>query len=75
MDKEFYTIEETAELLRVSRVTIYAYFKAGLRYHKLGRSVRIRREDLLDFIDKRKINGSIHKGRKVKSSKPVKDRK
>jgi len=50
---EFLTIREVCEILKVSRATVYRYFKLGLKFHKIGGSVRIRREDLEKFITRK----------------------
>ncbi len=47
MDKEFYTAEEVAELLRVTPLTVYRMIKDGrLKAHRIGRSLRITRENI-----------------------------
>lgn len=61
MEKEFLTINEVAEFLAVSRMSVYHYFEIGLIYHKLGHSVRIGRKDLQDFIERRKKDASTPK--------------
>lgn len=49
-DKEFYTIEETAKLLRVSKKTIYRYIKnLKLKAIKTGKYL-IKKSDLVEFI-------------------------
>lgn len=52
---EFLTIKEICKLLKISRTTVYRYFKLGLKFHKIGGSVRIKREDLDKFIKGNKI--------------------
>jgi len=52
---EFLTIREVSQILKVSRTTIYRYFKLGLKFHKIGGSIRIKREDLEKFIKGNKI--------------------
>jgi excisionase family DNA binding protein len=52
---EFLTIKEICEKLKVSRTSVYRYFKRGLEFHKIGRSVRIRKADLNKFIKQNKI--------------------
>lgn len=52
-NKEFYLVEELAEKLRVSRMTIYRYIKAGkVNAHKIGKEFRINREDFTNFLKK-----------------------
>jgi len=47
----YYTIDEVAEIMKVSRKTVYNWFDIGLKRNKIGRSVRISEEDLKEFID------------------------
>jgi excisionase family DNA binding protein len=49
-DKEFYTVEEVAKLLRVSKKTIYRYIKDfKLKAVKPGKYI-IKKSDLVEFI-------------------------
>lgn len=49
---KLYTVQEVAELLKVSRQTVYNYLTAGrLRGTKLRREFRIRERDLREFLD------------------------
>lgn len=59
MDKmKFYTMEETAEILRVTKQAVLRYIRAGrLRAAKLGRAWRIQEEDLNAFIEDAKKEG------------------
>jgi len=51
--KEFYLVEELAERLRVSTMTIYRYIKAGrLRAYKIGKEFRIGEKEFDDFMNK-----------------------
>lgn len=51
--KEFYLVEELAERLRVSNMTIYRYIKAGkLSAHKIGKEFRITAEEFNTFLGK-----------------------
>jgi len=55
MDDNFYTVNEVAVLLRVSKLTILRYIKAGvLPAYKIGRDWRIRKVELELFIDSRR---------------------
>jgi excisionase family DNA binding protein len=48
---EFFTIRETAQLLKVSPITIRRYIDAGrLQAVRVGRSVRVRREAIEAFL-------------------------
>lgn len=53
-DAVLLTVEETARLLRVSRGTAYAMAASGeLPVVKMGRSVRVRRDRLMAWLDER----------------------
>lgn len=52
--KEFYLVEELAEKLRVSNMTIYRYIKAGkLKAYKIGKEFRINEDEFNSFLTKR----------------------
>jgi len=47
------TMEQTQERLNLSRQSVYRLFWSGeLRRVKIGRAVRVRTEDVLDFIER-----------------------
>jgi len=51
--KEFYLVEELAEKLRVSNMTIYRYIKAGkLAAFKIGKEYRITEKSFNNFLEK-----------------------
>lgn len=51
LSKEFYTVQELAELLQVTRMTIYRLERSGkLKGHHIGRAKRYRREDIEDYL-------------------------
>jgi excisionase family DNA binding protein len=55
---ELLTVPAAARLMAVCRRTIEKYLRAGdLRSVKIGRCRRIRRADLLDFLDRRNAGG------------------
>jgi len=55
-EKEFLTVKEVAELLRVKPLTIYRKVKAGqLEGYSIGRHLRFKREDIEMFLEKHKI--------------------
>ena len=57
MDKSFYTIDEVANLLRISRKTVEKYINNGeLVVIKLDRSVRIPVREFELFIENRTKN-------------------
>jgi excisionase family DNA binding protein len=48
---ELLTVAETAQLLRVSPITVRRYISAGaLPAHRVGRAIRLRRADVEDFL-------------------------
>ncbi len=50
---KLYTLQEVANILMVTRQTIYNYKKSGkLKTHKIGRIYRVSAKDLQDFIEK-----------------------
>ena len=54
--KYFYTLQEVADILGVSRQTIYNYKTAGkLRAYKIGHDYRVSQQDLREFLAERRI--------------------
>ena len=52
---EYLTIKEVMDFLKVSRSTIYNWKNSGkLRFYKIGKLVRIKREELERFIESNK---------------------
>jgi excisionase family DNA binding protein len=50
---ELWTVGEVAQILRVSRPTVYRLVESGeLPAHRIGGSIRIGRDDLLAVISK-----------------------
>ena len=48
---KLYTLQEVADVLRVSRQTIYNYVTAKrLKASKIGKEYRVTEEDLQDFL-------------------------
>jgi len=62
MKRSFYTIQEVANLLRISRRSVYRLFQKGLRFKKIGGAVRVHKDDLFEFIDK-KIEEELDKNK------------
>jgi len=51
--KEFYLVEELADALRVSKMTIYRYIKAGkVKAYKIGKEFRIDKSEFQSFLNK-----------------------
>jgi len=52
-DKDFYLIEELANSLRVSKMTLYRYIKKGkLKAYKIGKEFRIDKTEFNNFLNK-----------------------
>lgn len=49
--EDFLTVKQAADFLNVSIRTVWRMIAAGLPVIRIGRIVRIRRSDLLDFIN------------------------
>ncbi len=57
-EKEFYTVEELAERLQLTRMTIYRLVKRGeLPYYQIGRSKRFRTDDVEAFLERCRRTG------------------
>jgi len=59
-DHEFYLVDELAEKLRVNRMTIYRYIKAGrLQAFKTGKEYRIAKVEFDRFLNQVKTNNAM----------------
>jgi len=59
LEKEFYTVRELAELFCVKPLTIYRMVqRKELPFHKIGRSVRFRRDDIEEYLRTRRTPGT-----------------
>lgn len=57
---EIMTVSEVAEYLQISEVTTYKLLHSGdIPSFKIGRSWRVKFEDLIIFIDKKKVECSL----------------
>ena len=57
----FMTVGEVADLMRVSSMTVYRLIKAGdIRAARVGKSYRIREEDVDQFIASRHLRKLIY---------------
>ncbi len=64
-----YTTEEIADLLKVSKLTVYDLIKKGdLRAYRVGRQMRIDAEDLEAYKERSKSGGAIDKQEKAVSN-------
>ncbi len=49
---ELFTVKETAQMLRVSPITVRRYIASGeLSAHRVGRGIRVKRQDVEDFLE------------------------
>lgn len=53
-DIKFLTVEDVAEMLQVTRTTIYNLKKKGLPFIKLGKNIRFDQEEVVEWV---KTNG------------------
>lgn len=52
-EQEFYLVEELAQALRVSNMTIYRYIKKGkIKAYKIGKEFRIGKQEFQTFLHK-----------------------
>ena len=49
-DMKFLTVEDVAEMLQVTRTTIYNLKKQGLPFIKLGKNIRFDEEDVIKWV-------------------------
>ena len=49
-DVKFLTIEDVAEMLQVTRTTIYNLKKKGLPFIKLGKNIRFNQDEVVDWV-------------------------
>ncbi|WP_044640570.1 helix-turn-helix domain-containing protein [Risungbinella massiliensis] len=55
MEHEVLTIAQVAKYLQISEMTTYKLVQQGtIKGFKIGRSWRVKKEDILEFIEKRK---------------------
>ncbi len=52
-EQEFYLVDELANTLRISHMTIYRYIKAGkIKAYKIGKEFRIGKDEFWNFLNK-----------------------
>lgn len=49
-DIKFLTVEDVAEMLQVTRTTIYNLKKKGLPFIKLGKNIRFDQEQVVEWV-------------------------
>lgn len=52
---KYLTIDQVAEMLQVTRMTIYNLQNKGLPFIKLGKSVRFDKEDVIEWMNNKKV--------------------
>lgn len=52
---KYLTIEQVAEMLQVTRMTIYNLQNKGLPFIKLGKSVRFDKDDVIEWVNSKKV--------------------
>jgi excisionase family DNA binding protein len=58
MEYEFLTVPEIAKVLKVNKMTIYRYIKAGkITAYKVGKGFRINKKELENFLKRIKVEG------------------
>lgn len=57
---KFLTIEDIAEMLQVTRTTIYNLKKRGLPFIKLGKNVRFDKDEVVEWVRSQQTS-TIHK--------------
>jgi excisionase family DNA binding protein len=60
IDEKFFTVPEVTELLKISRSKTYRLVQSGaIPQIKIGRNVRIKESDLLNWIDQNYVQMSL----------------
>lgn len=49
-DIKFLTVEDVAEMLQVTRTTIYNLKKKGLPFIKLGKNIRFDQDEVVEWV-------------------------
>lgn len=49
-DVKFLTVEDVAEMLQVTRTTIYNLKKKGLPFIKIGKNIRFDRDEVIEWV-------------------------
>lgn len=51
-DIKFLTIEDVAEMLQVTRTTVYNLKKKGMPFIKLGKNIRFNQDEVIEWVMK-----------------------
>lgn len=49
-DVKFLTIEDVADMLQVTRTTVYNLKKKGLPFIKIGKNIRFNQQDVINWV-------------------------
>lgn len=49
-DVKFLTIEDVADMLQVTRTTVYNLKKKGLPFIKIGKNIRFSQEEVINWV-------------------------
>jgi len=51
-DVKFLTVEDVADMLQVTRTTVYNLKKKGLPFIKIGKNIRFSQEEVINWVMK-----------------------
>ena len=60
-DIKFLTVEDVAEMLQVTRTTIYNLKKKGLPFIKLGKNIRFDQEEVVEWVKSNSMTETTEK--------------
>lgn len=60
-DIKFLTVEDVAEMLQVTRTTIYNLKKKGLPFIKLGKNIRFDQDEVVEWVRSNSMTESNEK--------------
>lgn len=60
-DIKFLTVEDVAEMLQVTRTTIYNLKKKGLPFIKLGKNIRFDQDEVVEWVKSNTITETSEK--------------
>jgi len=64
MESKFLTVQEVAEMLKVNKMTIYRYIKAGkIEAYKIGKDFRIQKEEFDRFLENIKVSRGLNENK------------
>lgn len=60
-DIKFLTVEDVAEMLQVTRTTIYNLKKKGLPFIKLGKNIRFDQDEVVEWVKSNSMTETTEK--------------